>query len=100
MFDEGIGVSENDIEAVKWYRKAAEQGLPVAQHNLGMMYYNGEGVEEDEVEAYAWFLLAKARGYKGADRIIETLEERLGRFWRRARGQVMAEELDRKIPKE
>ena len=41
MYDRGEGVPENDAEAVKWYRKAAEQGLADAQHNLGMMYDKG-----------------------------------------------------------
>jgi len=27
MYRKGLGVPENDAEAVKWYRKAAEQGL-------------------------------------------------------------------------
>jgi uncharacterized protein len=27
MYDNGEGVPENDAEAVKWFRKAAEQGL-------------------------------------------------------------------------
>ena len=27
MYDHGEGVPENDAEAVKWYRKAADQGL-------------------------------------------------------------------------
>ncbi len=27
MYDNGEGVPENDAEAVKWYRKAADQGL-------------------------------------------------------------------------
>ena len=43
MYDEGRGVPENDTEAVKWYRKAAEQGDASAQYNLGVMYANGWG---------------------------------------------------------
>ena len=27
MYDFGEGVPENDAEAVKWYRKAADQGV-------------------------------------------------------------------------
>ena len=34
--------AEDDKEAVKWYRKAAEQGFVYAQFNLGMMYRKGE----------------------------------------------------------
>jgi TPR repeat protein len=42
------------IEAVKWYRKAAEQGDAPAQFNLGNSYANGEGVAKDAVEAAKW----------------------------------------------
>ena len=46
------------VEAVKWYRKAAEQGHAEAQFNLGCCYANGQGVAKDKVEAYAWFSMA------------------------------------------
>ena len=51
----GEGVPEDDREAVKWYRKAAEQGDALAQNNLGLMYANGEGVPEDDREAVKWY---------------------------------------------
>ncbi len=41
-------------EAVKWFRKAAEQGHAGAQYHLGICYYKGKGVARDFVEAYAW----------------------------------------------
>jgi len=43
------------VEAVKWYRKAAEQNDAEAQFNLGNCYANGDGVAKDEVEAVNWF---------------------------------------------
>ena len=36
MYDNGYGVPENDAEAIKWYRKAADQGHANAQYNLGL----------------------------------------------------------------
>ena len=62
MYDNGWGVPENDAEAVKWYRKAAEQGYVDAQFNLGNMYANGWGVPVNNVRAYMWWSLAKALG--------------------------------------
>ena len=44
MYAKGKGVLEDDREAVKWTRKAAEQGGASAQNNLGVMCQNGEGV--------------------------------------------------------
>ena len=43
MYATGQGVSQDYAEALKWYRKATEQGLAEAQLNLGLMYYNGWG---------------------------------------------------------
>ena len=35
---------EDDAEAVKWYRKAAEQGHADAQYNLGDFYADTTGI--------------------------------------------------------
>ena len=34
MYMDGIGIEQNDEEAIKWYKKAAEQGDVNAQNNL------------------------------------------------------------------
>ncbi|MBR2921623.1 MAG: sel1 repeat family protein [Kiritimatiellae bacterium] len=62
MYDNGWGVTKDDSEAVKWYRKAAEQGYARAQCNLGLMYANGEGVTQDDSEAVKWFRKAAEQG--------------------------------------
>lgn len=54
--------SEDYAEAVKWYRKAAEQGLAVAQNDLGVCYENGEGVPQDYAEAVKWYRKAAEQG--------------------------------------
>ena len=53
----------NYAEAIKWYRKAAEQGYAIAQNNLGDCYYYGNGVERDCVEAIKWYRKAAEQGY-------------------------------------
>ena len=55
MYERGYGVTEDDTEAVRWYRMAAGQGYAKAQSNLGVMYDNGEGVPEDDTEAVRWY---------------------------------------------
>jgi TPR repeat protein len=55
-----------DTEAVKWYLKAAEQRVAVAQLNLGFMYGTGNGVPEDYTVAYMWLNLAAAKGDENA----------------------------------
>ena len=61
MYVEGRGVPQDDAEAVRWHRRAAEQGYAVAQYNLGVMYAKGQGVGEDKVEAHMWLNLAAAQ---------------------------------------
>lgn len=45
-------------KAFIWYQKAALQGNPLAQCQLGLMYREGYGVKKDEKEAFAWFMKA------------------------------------------
>ena len=40
----GGGLPQDDGEAVKWIRKAAEQGNALGQNALGVMYQKGRGV--------------------------------------------------------
>jgi TPR repeat protein len=59
---------------MKWYRKAAEQGLAEAQHDLGVMYDKGRVVPQDYTEAVKWYLKAAEQGHDFAQR-------RLGRMY-------------------
>ena len=49
MYAIGQGGLQDDAEAVRWYRLAADQGLVTAQHIVGFMYANGEGVAQDGI---------------------------------------------------
>jgi TPR repeat protein len=51
------------VEALKWYRKAAERGYFEAQFKLGEMYANGKGVAKDDVEALKWYRKAAEQRY-------------------------------------
>ena len=58
----GKGVVKDEVEAVKWYRKAADQGNASAQSTLGRCYTVGKGVATDEVEAVKWYRKAADQG--------------------------------------
>jgi len=58
----GIGTPQNYTEAVKWYRKAAEQGEANAQSDLGIMYHHGNGVPQNYAEALKWVRKAAEQG--------------------------------------
>jgi TPR repeat protein len=61
-----LGVVKDGAEAVKWFRKAAEQGYPPAQFDLGLCYANGQGVAKDDVEAVKWYRKAAEQNYGAA----------------------------------
>ena len=62
FFDDG----EEYEEAVKWSRKAAEQGYAEAQFFLGRSYALGQGVPQDYAEAARWFRKAAEQGHAEA----------------------------------
>ena len=55
----GLGVARDSVEAVQWFRKAADAGNILAMESLGNAYLDGVGVERNKSEAERWF--AKAR---------------------------------------
>jgi TPR repeat protein len=62
--------SEQNEEAVKWYRAAADQDHAGGQYGLGEMYAKGEGVEKDESMAVELFALAADNGHGQAQRVL------------------------------
>ena len=50
-----LGVAQDIAEAVKWYRKSAQQNYTEAQFNLGWCFANGQGVKKDQTEAVSWW---------------------------------------------
>lgn len=57
------GVKQDYAEAVKWYRKAVEQGLAEAQNNLVVMYNQGQGGKRNLTEAAKWWTKSAEKGY-------------------------------------
>lgn len=50
-------------KALKWYRKAAEQGHADAQCFLAYSYLRGLGVDKDDLQALNWFMKAAEQGH-------------------------------------
>src|ERR1700761_8570935 len=58
----GRGVPKDPARSAYWYRKAADQGNPDAQAELGYFYSAGIGVQPNPAEAAKWFVRAMAGG--------------------------------------
>jgi TPR repeat protein len=67
MYSEGKGVAQDDAEAARWYRMAAEQGDAQGQFALGQILFFGLGsVEPGPEEAVAWLRKASEQGHARA----------------------------------
>lgn len=56
----------NNTLAWKWLRKAAEAGFPIAQAEIGEMYYQGHGVPRSLGKSRDWLARAAAANYPRA----------------------------------
>ena len=54
---------ENEIEALKWWTKAAELGDAGAQYTVGLSYFTGIGAEQNLKTAQSWFLKSAQQGH-------------------------------------
>jgi len=64
------------IEAMRWYRKAADKGDADAMFNIGVLYDNGEGVKQDYIEAMRWYRKAADKGDADAKAALKRLRDK------------------------
>ncbi len=63
--------------AFSLWRPLADQGEPMAQTNLGIMYAKGESVRQDYVRAYMWLTLATSFGSGEASRYRDIISRHM-----------------------
>ncbi|RMG06616.1 MAG: hypothetical protein D6731_25320 [Planctomycetota bacterium] len=86
------GIARDPVEAVRWYRRGAEQGDLTCLRRLGELLVRGDGVPADPAEGYRLLLRAAEHG-DGLAAVHVAQEHRRGRylpadeqehrFWRR-----------------
>lgn len=74
-YQKGTGVKADMKEAVKWFRKAADQSAPEAQDALGEMTQAGQGTKRDLNEAIRLYRLAGDKGNVAAQYNLAYLYE-------------------------
>ncbi len=62
----GKRLPKDPVQSAYWFRKAADQGDPGAQNQLGYMYVWGIGVDRDNAQAFRWFSRAAGDGWQPA----------------------------------
>ena len=58
----GLGVPKDAAKGAGYLQRSAEQGVPLALHELGVMNASGDGVLQSATLAYVYFELAVERG--------------------------------------
>lgn len=67
LYARGVGVPGKDEElANEWFRKAADNGHPIAAYEVGRAHLYGEGAEEDPDRAYSYMKAATEAGHEEA----------------------------------
>ncbi len=79
MYAEGIEVTQNEIEAVKWWRLSSSQGYVKAHTNLGASYALGRGVRKNKIKAAQLSRLAANQG-------IPEAQYNLGNMYAKGKG--------------
>lgn len=75
MYFSGVGVPKDESKALEWWTRAAAQGHPKAQYNLGMMYSSGgDGVPKDAAKAAQWYQKAAEQGDADAQRKLDAMQ--------------------------
>ncbi|MBE7562713.1 sel1 repeat family protein [Acidithiobacillus sp. HP-6] len=57
------GLQQNEKKSSYWYRKAAMQGVAMAEYDLGKAYYHGRGVRQSSTQALYWYKKAETQGF-------------------------------------
>jgi hypothetical protein len=76
MYANGVGVSRDYKEAVKWYSQSAEQGDAAGAYGLAVRYMMGQGVSRDYDEAEKWLKAAVDKGHGDAAYNLGVIYER------------------------
>ena len=77
LYHYGLGVPEDDAEALRWLLRACAQADILAQFHAGQLYESRDRKEADLVEAYRWYSVAAEHGMPLGRAVFELLEQRM-----------------------
>ena len=69
----GAGVHQDRVQALYWYRRAANHADDRASNELGRIYAQGDGVPRDYQQALAWFRRAASNGSRAGENNLATM---------------------------
>src|SRR4051812_48023235 len=62
--------TQDEVEAMVWLLRSAEQGHVEAQHNLGSSYWHGNGCTNDVELSISWYRKAAEQGYARSQALL------------------------------
>jgi TPR repeat protein len=62
LYEDGLGVLQDNQQAIVHYEKAAQAGSSKAQYRLGLLYSAGLKIPKDDIKADKWLAAAAAQG--------------------------------------
>ena len=71
LYEDGLGVTQNNQSAIDHYETAAKAGSGKAQYHLGLLYSAGIKTPKDDAKANKWLTAAAAQGDKDAAALLE-----------------------------
>ncbi len=71
------GINKDTNEAVRWWTRAARQGWPISQNNLGNVFSRGKIRPKDLVQAYMWASLADQNGVPTARQTLNQIQREI-----------------------
>jgi TPR repeat protein len=77
--DEKQAIKQDETEAARWFKQAAEHGSVPAQYKLALMMWGGHGIPKDTNKAYFWAVMARAGGQEGSKDLAKVLASGMSR---------------------
>ena len=75
LYEDGIAVGRDEVQAMQNYLGAAKHGVAVAQTFLASLFEHAEEISRDYDEAIVWYLKAAEQGYTEAQYRLALLYE-------------------------
>ncbi|ODS56470.1 MAG: hypothetical protein ABS36_08800 [Acidobacteria bacterium SCN 69-37] len=69
------GLPQNNAEALKWFKAAAERNDPQGMYGLAIMYARGSNTLATSLEAAHWATLSAGMGHKAAQALLSQAHE-------------------------
>jgi TPR repeat protein len=76
-YENGLGVTKDDVIASQWYLKSANAGSALGMYNIGLNLAYGRGIAANYDAGIAWIKRSAAAGYQPATKQLVALPQEM-----------------------